>query len=110
MSYSQDWSALREAVRLRDERCVNCLASGSDVVFSVHHVVSLSHRGSNRLSNLVLLCDRCHAAAHELRMAPVVKFHTNGSMTSDEFDKCLVYWREHPHARFHDDDDKDERY
>lgn len=110
MSYPEDWPAIREAVRVRDQQCVNCHASGDEIAFNIHHVVPLSQGGSNRMSNLVLLCDRCHAAAHELRMAPVVKFHTNGSMTSAEFEKCLEYWREHPAARFHDGDDKDERY
>jgi hypothetical protein len=37
------------------------------------------------MSNLILLCRRCHDAAHDERMAPRVRFYSNGEMTNDEF-------------------------
>lgn len=47
------------------------------------------------MSNLILLCRDCHEAVHDRRMAPVVRFHTNGSMSSDEFEQWENYWAAH---------------
>ena len=42
-------------------KCINC---NSDTDIEYHHIVPLSMGGTNRLSNIVPLCHRCHMAAH----------------------------------------------
>lgn len=109
MTYPNDWNALRQAVRIRDEQCMNCRrtpADTGDLQFDTHHIVPLGRGGSNRLSNLVLLCRDCHDAAHGHCMAPVIKFYSNHSMSSDEFELYRSYWGSHDLARFN----SDERY
>lgn len=104
MTYPTDWNALRQAVRIRDEECMNCRRSPADtegLPFDVHHVVPLRWGGSNRMSNLIYLCRDCHDVIHgRRRMAPTVKFHSNGSMDSDEFDLWREYWDAQDLARF----------
>lgn len=43
------------------KECGNC---GSIENLQIHHVVPLSFGGSNRISNLVRLCNACHSKAH----------------------------------------------
>lgn len=103
MSYPANWHASRKAVRTRDEVCRNCgrdPQNHADLTFDVHHIVPRRWGGSNRLSNLALLCRDCHGGAHGLRMAPVVKFHSNGSMSADEFAVWEEYWANQDLARF----------
>lgn len=103
MTYPKDWDAKRQAVRIRDEDCMNCRRSPADtegIPFDTHHVVPLAWGGSNRMSNLILLCRECHEAAHRRQMAPVVRFYSNGRMTSDEFGGWQDYWDAHDLARF----------
>lgn len=83
----------KQAVRERDRhRCMNCTASGSDVTLDVHHIVPRGQAGSNRLSNMVVLCRRCHDAAHRKGLAPHVKFD-NGAMDNEAFGLYVEYWR-----------------
>lgn len=92
----------KEAVRERDRnRCVNCTASGPGVTLDVHHIVPRGRAGSNRLSNMVVLCRECHEAAHDNGMAPRVKFD-NGTMQNEEFSLYLRYWRSLDVAIFDD--------
>lgn len=44
--------------------CYNC---GSTESIEMHHVVPLKLGGTNNLSNIVVLCHRCHCAAHHGR-------------------------------------------
>jgi hypothetical protein len=57
------------------------------------------------MSNLILLCRRCHDAAHEQATAPTVEFRSTGNMSTASFDDYLEFFRELPTARF--DSDKD---
>lgn len=41
--------------------CCNC---GSDIRVEYHHIVPLFRGGTNKLSNIVPLCNRCHKAVH----------------------------------------------
>lgn len=104
MHYTEDWETTREAVFVRDrERCANCRAPLDKATLDVHHIVPRGRRGSNRLSNLALLCRRCHEAAHGREVAPAVTFYTNGQMTTGEFDEYHLLMREfkdHRLARF----------
>ena len=47
----------------RDQhRCVVCGTAGSPL--HAHHLLPASESGSNRLENLVTVCERCHQAHH----------------------------------------------
>ena len=43
------------------EKCCNC---GSDVGIQYHHIVPLAQGGTNKISNIVPVCARCHRAIH----------------------------------------------
>lgn len=91
----------REAVHERDRgHCVNCGASDSDSILDVHHIVPRGQGGSDRLSNLALLCRQCHDAAHGEGTAPTVEFASTGKMTTDSFNTFLAFFRELSSARF----------
>lgn len=49
------------AERTLGKVCYNC---GSTEGIEMHHVVPLKLGGTNNLSNIVVLCHRCHCAAH----------------------------------------------
>jgi len=51
------WGEVRARVRERDQACVRCSSTRR---LQVHHRVPLRDGGSNELSNLELLCARCH--------------------------------------------------
>lgn len=62
LTYPPDWNRRRTIlIGLRGERCSKC---GITHGLHVHHVKRLSFGGSNELSNLVLLCERCHSEEH----------------------------------------------
>lgn len=41
--------------------CINC---GSTDELQLHHIVPLSQGGTNRLSNIVVICSKCHGKIH----------------------------------------------
>ena len=61
LAYPPDWSIRSAAVEARDRVCTNC---GSSRTLQAHHVVPLSKGGTNKLTNLKLLCERCHRREH----------------------------------------------
>ena len=61
LDYPPDWPLRSAAVAARDRVCTNC---GASRTLQAHHVVPLSKGGSNKLTNLKLLCERCHQRAH----------------------------------------------
>jgi hypothetical protein len=92
---------IREQVIERDRgKCQNCCASVGQSG-DVHHVVPRGKGGSDRLSNLVLLCRECHDAVHDDDvMAPTVQFRSTGQMNTDSFNMFLQFFDELPSARF----------
>lgn len=73
--YPPDWEAHRTAVYRRDDyTCRNCgTKSGPHVPegrqgvrLHAHHVAPKSQGGSNRLDNLVTLCEACHNRVHDI--------------------------------------------
>lgn len=60
----EQWQITRRQVLLRDDfRCVSCaepVGGGGDV----HHLLPRATDGIDELSNLMTLCDGCHAAHH----------------------------------------------
>lgn len=67
-TYPERWDVLRKAVYKRDDySCQGCTAAGGpegDAELHAHHIVPLSMGGSNMRSNLITLCDECHARIH----------------------------------------------
>src|SRR6516165_4890968 len=62
---SADWVKIREAVLRRDDyRCVECRKLCRSAEADVHHLLPRSAGGADEPSNLVTLCDGCHAAHH----------------------------------------------
>ncbi|WP_234834019.1 HNH endonuclease [Sinorhizobium meliloti] len=60
-----NWEGTRRLVLERDGyRCVSCSTKLSSRDADVHHLLPRSMGGSDELSNLVTLCDGCHAAHH----------------------------------------------
>jgi len=56
------WNQLRDDVLERDgHRCADC---GTEENLQVHHVVPLSHNGTNRTTNLLTVRRTCHHGAH----------------------------------------------
>lgn len=50
---------IRKAVILRDEcKCMEC--GKTNCVLEVHHIIPRRLKGSNTLSNLITLCEKCH--------------------------------------------------
>ncbi|RDL48402.1 ATP-dependent DNA helicase RecQ [Ensifer sp. M14] len=61
----RNWEDTRRLVLARDEyKCVSCAAKVKSRDADVHHLLPKSMGGSDELSNLVTLCDGCHAAHH----------------------------------------------
>lgn len=60
----RDWEDTARRIRQRDNyECKRCGAT--DTELHVHHIVYLSHHGTNQQNNLVTLCKKCHEAEHE---------------------------------------------
>jgi ATP-dependent DNA helicase RecQ len=60
-----DWANIREAVLRRDNyKCVECGKPCRSAELDVHHLLPRSAGGPDEPSNLVTLCDGCHAAHH----------------------------------------------
>ena len=56
-----EYNTMARHLRKQRHFCVNC---GSEEGIELHHVVPLANGGSNRPSNIVPLCYKCHLAAH----------------------------------------------
>lgn len=62
---SPNWSKIRAGVLARDKySCVECGARCGNADADVHHLLPRSAGGADEPSNLVTLCDGCHAAHH----------------------------------------------
>lgn len=63
LTYPPDWEKRRNEVAERDgEQCSKC---SSWRQLHLHHIKPLSKGGSNKISNLTLLCEDCHSKKHE---------------------------------------------
>ncbi|MHA6643675.1 RecQ family ATP-dependent DNA helicase [Mesorhizobium sp. A623] len=59
------WREIRLQVLKRDNyRCVSCSTPVKSSEADIHHLLPRSMGGTDELSNLVTLCDGCHAAHH----------------------------------------------
>lgn len=60
--HGHEWFEIRgEVLERDDEECQNC-GERSNLV--IHHIVPIENGGTNRLSNLVTLCRKCHRKSH----------------------------------------------
>ena len=53
-----NWREIRQEVLTRDNQ--QCLVCGKEHSGQVHHIIPRSQGGTNELSNLIVLCGRCH--------------------------------------------------
>src|SRR5690348_796904 len=59
------WRRIRESILRRDNfSCVECGKSCDRGEADIHHLLPRSAGGSDEPSNLITLCDGCHAAYH----------------------------------------------
>jgi ATP-dependent DNA helicase RecQ len=59
------WQAIRQLVLQRDDFCcVSCGEQLRSAEADIHHLLPRSMGGTDELSNLITLCDGCHAAHH----------------------------------------------
>ncbi|TGV80247.1 HNH endonuclease, partial [Mesorhizobium sp. M00.F.Ca.ET.149.01.1.1] len=62
---SSSWSTIRQQVLKRDGyRCVSCGIELKSASADIHHLLPRSMGGTDELSNLITLCDGCHARHH----------------------------------------------
>jgi RecQ family ATP-dependent DNA helicase len=60
-----DWRKIRESILRRDKfKCVECGDPCDRDEADIHHLLPRSVGGSDEPSNLITLCDGCHAAHH----------------------------------------------
>jgi HNH endonuclease len=60
-----DWLKIRESILRRDKfKCVECGKPCNRGEADIHHLLPRSAGGSDEPSNLITLCDGCHAAHH----------------------------------------------
>src|SRR5262249_40613985 len=60
-----EWKDIRSGVMRRDKfQCVECAAACEPDGLDVHHLLPRSAGGTDEPSNLITLCDGCHAAHH----------------------------------------------
>lgn len=70
-NYPDNWDDIRrEVYKSSNYRCQNCGIGGGnrkmgEAVLNAHHIVPRSNGGSDRMSNLITLCDPCHNSCHE---------------------------------------------
>ena len=58
-----DWQVMRQIVLERDGyKCCNCRTQSATL--DCHHVVPIGAGGSNRLTNLKIVCRACHELIH----------------------------------------------
>ena len=64
LTYPPDWEERRRQVVERDgDQCSKC-GKGKHFHLHLHHIKPLSKGGSNKITNLKLLCENCHSKDH----------------------------------------------
>ena len=63
--YPPDWEERRdEVISKAKNRCQECKTKDPIPGIHVHHIKFLGRGGSNKISNLLALCERCHEKKH----------------------------------------------
>lgn len=47
----------------------NCQNCGSIEYLDIHHIVPLASGGTNRVSNMAILCSNCHGLVHDINLS-----------------------------------------
>lgn len=64
--YGPDWPTIAEECKKRDGyQCIECGLGRPEVVLHAHHVLERGKGGQDTLSNLITLCEACHASKHD---------------------------------------------
>ncbi|MDA7087121.1 HNH endonuclease [Pseudomonas sp. SA3-5] len=60
----RNWKEVAQRIRRRDGfKCMECGATNTTL--DVHHIIYLSHHGTNQQNNLITLCRKCHETEHD---------------------------------------------
>lgn len=59
----EQWDVLRKTTLKRDKYI--CQGCGQQKPLDVHHIIPISKKGKNHLSNLISICPECHARIHD---------------------------------------------
>lgn len=61
--YTENWNIIRRIIYRRAKyTCQYC--GKSDLGINAHHIVPLIKGGSNKLDNLICVCNQCHSILH----------------------------------------------
>jgi ribosomal protein S27AE len=91
-NYPSNWEDIKNVLFERyNNACANCGRSSTPL--EAHHIVPVSAGGSHKLDNLAPLCPQCHGAIHSDRMAPTVRWYTNGDLSDEEFGEHKRLWK-----------------
>lgn len=94
-----DWQSIRKVVLARDENtCVSCGKVPATSEADVHHVIPRSAGGLDDPSNLITLCDGCHAARHPNLQASLAR------RTLERWGLRLARWLDRQHELGHLDE------
>lgn len=97
--YPENWDKISKACIARDGyHCVNCgQKQGGRYKLNAHHIISPRHGGGHELSNLITLCEGCHASVHphlahvrrDIEPAPLTQEYYNAISLVEELSKEL---------------------
>jgi hypothetical protein len=86
LEYPPDWETRKKEKFAEGRYCERC---GIFSKLQVHHDIPIGKGGSNKIENLVILCDSCHKQAHG-----VDSFRNTLGVVSDAFDDKISLIRE----------------
>lgn len=78
--------------QLKEKLGCNCVNCGSDIGIEYHHIVPLALGGTNRLTNIVPLCNICHEKAHgatKIRQVNGLKGGRKRAPVPDNYEEIL---------------------
>ena len=86
-----DFWNIREYVLFRDgHQCQACKGKSKDRVLEVHHVVYRSEGGTDKPSNLITLCSKCHCAENHRKGKVLHDWMINGKKTGNFKDATFM--------------------
>ena len=86
-----DFWNIREYVLIRDgHQCQACKGKSKDRVLEVHHVVYRSEGGTDKPSNLITLCSKCHCSENHRKGKVLHDWMINGKKTGNFKDATFM--------------------
>lgn len=84
---------LAQAIRARDgDNCFFCLKFVSPDNQSIEHLVPVTHRGPNHISNLFLAHKLCNQKAGHLSAVEKIRIHTGAAVAAAQIEDKNVVW------------------